>query len=59
MTTVTRPEVLGTGLIAIVLVVGPDPGTPVRSWAGGTCGNVLSILSVRRLNTTDGHGAGA
>ena len=45
MTTDTRPEVFGTGLIALDLVVGPDPGAPVRSWAGGTCGNVLSILA--------------
>ena len=45
MTTVTRPKVFGTGLIALDLVVGPDPETPVRSWAGGTCGNVLSILA--------------
>ena len=45
MTTVTRPKVFGTGLMALDLVVGPDPETPVRSWAGGTCGNVLSILA--------------
>ena len=45
MTTVTRPKVFGTGLIALDLVVGPDPETPVRSWAGGTCGNVLSTLA--------------
>ena len=45
MTTITRPKVIGTGLIALDLVVGPDPDTPVRSWAGGTCGNVLSILA--------------
>ena len=45
MTTITRPKVFGTGLIALDLVIGPDPETPVRSWAGGTCGNVLSILS--------------
>ena len=45
MTTVTRPKVFGTGLIALDLVVGPDPETPVRSWTGGTCGNVLSILA--------------
>ena len=45
MTTITRPKVFGTGLIALDLVVGPDPETPVRSWAGGTCGNLLSILA--------------
>ena len=45
MTTITRPKVFGTGLIALDLVIGPDPDTPARSWAGGTCGNVLSILA--------------
>ena len=45
MTTVTRPKIFGTGLIALDLVISPDPETPVRSWAGGTCGNVLSILA--------------
>lgn len=41
-----RPQVFGTGLIALDLVVSADPETPIRAWAGGTCGNVLSILSV-------------
>ena len=41
----TRPKVFGTGLIALDLVVGPDPESLVRAWAGGTCGNVLSILA--------------
>ena len=45
MTTDTRPKVFGTGLIALDLVIGPDPETPARSWTGGTCGNVLSILA--------------
>ena len=45
MTTLTQPKVVGTGLIALDVVIGPDPETPVRSWAGGTCGNVLSILA--------------
>ena len=45
MTTIARPRVFGTGLIALDLVVGPDSDTPIRSWAGGTCGNVLSILA--------------
>ena len=45
MTSVVQPKVFGTGLIALDLVIGPDPESPVRSWAGGTCGNVLSILS--------------
>ena len=45
MTTATQPKVFGTGLIALDLVVGPDPKSAVRAWAGGTCGNVLSILA--------------
>lgn len=40
-----RPRAFGTGLIALDLVMSADPETPVRSWAGGTCGNVLSILA--------------
>lgn len=40
-----RPCVLGTGLIALDLVISADAGQPVRSWTGGTCGNVLTILS--------------
>ena len=40
-----QPRIFGTGLVALDLVLGPDPESPVRSWAGGTCGNVLSILA--------------
>lgn len=40
-----RQQVFGTGLIALDLVISANPDIPVRSWAGGTCGNVLSILS--------------
>ena len=45
MITDSRPKVFGTGLIALDLVIGPDPTVPIRAWAGGTCGNVLSILA--------------
>lgn len=45
MTSVSNPRIFGTGLIALDLVMGLDPKLPVRSWAGGTCGNVLSILA--------------
>lgn len=45
MTFVTNPKIFGAGLIALDLVIGPDPETPVRAWAGGSCGNVLSILA--------------
>lgn len=42
---VKRAKVLGAGLVALDLVVSPDAGVPVQAWAGGTCGNVLSILA--------------
>ena len=42
---VRTPKILGTGLVALDLVVSSDPEAPIRSWAGGTCGNVLSILA--------------
>jgi fructokinase len=41
-----RPTIFGTGLLALDLVISADPEIPVRAWAGGTCGNVLSILAV-------------
>ena len=40
-----KPRAFGTGLIALDLVVSADPNLPIRAWAGGTCGNVLSILA--------------
>lgn len=40
-----RPAVLGTGLIALDLVFENATGSAPTSWAGGTCGNVLAILS--------------
>lgn len=45
MKSVTRPKIVGTGLIALDVVIGPDPGAPVRCWTGGTCGNILFILA--------------
>ena len=45
MISVGHSKVVGTGLIALDLVIGSDPEAPVRCWAGGTCGNVLSILA--------------
>ena len=41
----TNPTILGTGLIALDLVMGMDAETPVQSWAGGTCGNVMAIMA--------------
>lgn len=40
-----KPRAFGTGLIALDLVMSANPNRPVQSWAGGTCGNVLSILA--------------
>ncbi|TXJ06732.1 MAG: carbohydrate kinase [Aeromicrobium sp.] len=45
MNTPTTPKVLGTGLLALDLVISAHPEKPVQSFAGGTCGNVLSILA--------------
>lgn len=39
------PAVLGTGLVALDVILSADPSLPPLLAAGGTCGNVLSILS--------------
>ncbi len=38
-------RVYGTGLLTLDLVVGPGEEAPARWFAGGTCGNVITILS--------------
>ena len=45
MLTSNNPKIYGTGLIALDVVLGTDPKMPIRSWAGGTCGNVLALLA--------------
>ena len=45
MNSVGHSKVVGAGLIALDLVISSDPEAPIRCWAGGTCGNVLSILA--------------
>ena len=40
-----RPTVVGTGLVALDVVFNKNQAEPIGRWAGGTCGNVLSILS--------------
>lgn len=45
MTICNSPKAFGAGLIALDLVLGVDSDGPVKSWTGGTCGNVLSILA--------------
>ncbi len=42
---IPRPIVVGTGLVALDIVFGPNGGESLGRWAGGTCGNVLTILS--------------
>ncbi len=37
--------VLGSGLLALDIVISEISGDPPQQWAGGTCGNVLSALS--------------
>ena len=39
------PVAAGTGLIALDVVIHTDAKEPPRLYAGGTCGNVLAILS--------------
>ncbi len=41
----TRPACLGTGLVALDLVTNGDKDSVPRMWAGGSCGNVLTILA--------------
>ena len=41
----TNPVAIGTGLIALDVVLDERTDTPPRLWTGGTCGNVLSILA--------------
>lgn len=41
----TPPTVYGTGLVSLDIVISADPEEPCYLWAGGTCGNVLTILS--------------
>ncbi len=45
MNSVTHPKVYGTGLIALDVVISWQPDVPIGCWTGGTCGNVLCILS--------------
>jgi len=40
-----QPTVFGTGLVALDIVVSADPARKQQTWAGGTCGNILAILS--------------
>ena len=39
------PTIYGTGLIALDLIISADPSEMIKACTGGTCGNVLTILS--------------
>ena len=45
MRSAEHPKIVGTGLIALDWVIRQDTGSRIGAWAGGTCGNVLSILA--------------
>ena len=40
-----KPICIGTGLIALDVVMNGNPKIPLKLFAGGSCGNVLTILS--------------
>src|SRR5437870_3606739 len=46
-----KPVALGTGLVALDVVINIDSHEAPRSYAGGTCGNVLTILSYLGWNS--------
>ncbi|MCA9464391.1 MAG: hypothetical protein KC643_02955 [Nitrospira sp.] len=46
-----KPSVYGTGLVALDIVLSSTPNEPAYHWAGGTCGNVLTILSYLGWNS--------
>jgi fructokinase len=41
----SRPTIVGIGLVALDVILNGNPTTPAKLCAGGSCGNVLSILS--------------
>ena len=45
------PTVFGSGLIALDLVVSKETSSSFRAHAGGTCGNVLTILAYLGWNS--------
>lgn len=45
MTSTEKPSIFGTGLIALDLVIGVDSQVPIHSRTGGTCGNILAVMS--------------
>lgn len=41
----TKPICIGAGLVALDVVINGNPKIPLKLYAGGSCGNVLTILS--------------
>lgn len=41
----SKPECVGAGLVALDIVMNGSPNSPIKLYAGGSCGNVLTILS--------------
>ncbi len=41
----TRSSAFGAGLIALDLIINADTSSSFRAHAGGTCGNILTILA--------------
>ncbi|RSK47467.1 carbohydrate kinase family protein [Hymenobacter rigui] len=48
---IKQPVCIGTGLVALDIVLNGNPITPPAYYAGGSCGNVLTILSFLGWNT--------
>ena len=44
-------SIVGSGLVALDIVLNGNPKTPPKFFAGGSCGNVLTILSYLGLET--------
>lgn len=46
-----KPICIGTGLVALDVVMNGNPQIPKKIFAGGSCGNVLTILSFLKWET--------
>lgn len=46
-----NPTIYGTGLVALDIVINSSTHEPAYHWAGGTCGNVLTILAYLGWNS--------
>jgi fructokinase len=45
-----NPICVGAGLVALDIVINGNPKIPLKLYAGGSCGNVLTILSFLKWN---------